>query len=269
MYIDSHAHIEGDDFDADRDEVIKRALDQGVEIIVVVGDGDVSKDSHAAAFRLAEKYPFIYTTVGVHPHEARLLDEKLYARLCDLSEHAKVIAWGEIGLDYHYDNSPRDVQREAFSKQLAAARERRLPVSIHTREAELDTLEILEQEWRGSLLPGIIHCFTGTRRFAEAAIELGFYISFSGVVTFKNAEELRQTAAALPINRLLIETDSPFLAPLPYRGRRNEPAYVVEVARQIALLRDLSVEDVGRATSENFKRLFGMGARARPEAGQG
>ena len=159
-------------------------------------------------------------------------------------------------MDYHYDNSPRDVQRDAFRKQLAAARERRLPAVIHTREAEADTLEILKQEWGDSLLPGIIHCFTGTRQFAEAAIGLGFYISFSGVVTFKTAEDLRQTAAALPIDRLLIETDSPFLAPVPHRGRRNEPAYVVEVARQIASLRDMSVEDVGRVTSENFKRLF-------------
>ena len=258
MYIDSHAHIETDDFDADRDEVIRRALDCGVEIIVDVGDGDVAKDSHAAAFRLAGEYPFIYTTVGVHPHEARLLDAELYARLCDLSAHPKVIAWGEIGLDYHYDNSPREVQRDAFRKQLAAARERRLPAVIHTREAEADTLEILKQEWGASNLPGVIHCFTGTRQFAEAAIGLGFYISFSGVVTFKTADELRQTAAALPIDRLLIETDSPFLAPVPHRGRRNEPAYVVEVARQIALLRDMSVEDVGRVTTENFKRLFGV-----------
>ena len=240
MSIDSHAHIETDDFDADRDEVIRRALDCGVEIIVDVGDGDVAKDSHAAAFRLAGEYPFIYTTVGVHPHEARLLDAELYARLCDLSAHPKVIAWGEIGLDYHYDNSPREVQRDAFRKQLAAARERRLPAVIHTREAEADTLEILKQEWSATGLPGVIHCFTGTRQFAEAAIGL------------------RRTAAALPIDRLLIETDSPFLAPVPHRGRRNEPAYVVEVARQIALLRDMSVEDVGRVTTENFKRLFGV-----------
>jgi TatD DNase family protein len=269
MYIDSHAHIETVDFDADRDEVIRRALDCGIEIIVAVGDADVSRDSHAGAFRLAEQHPFIYTTVGVHPHEARLLDAELYARLCDLAEHPKVIAWGEIGLDYHYDNSPRDVQRQAFRKQLSAARERQLPVVIHTREAEADTLEILKQEWGPALMPGIIHCFTGTRAFAESAIELGFYISFSGVVTFKSAEGLRETAAALPLDRILIETDSPFLAPVPYRGRRNEPAYVIEVARQIASLCEMSVEDVGRATSENFKRLFGMGALARTEPGRG
>jgi len=265
MYIDSHAHIEMDDFDADRDEVIRRALDAGVEIIVDVGNGDVSKDSHSSALRLAEAYPFIYTTVGVHPHEARLLDEELYARLKDMSAHPKVIAWGEIGLDYHYDNSPRDAQRDAFRMQLRLARERKLPAVIHTREAEADTLEILKEEWKGSNLPGIIHCFTGTRALAEEAVKLGFYISFSGVVTFKKAEDLRDTAKHLPIEKLLIETDSPFLAPIPFRGRRNEPAYVVETARAIAGLRNLAPEDIGRITSVNFKRLFKLGEWSAPE----
>lgn len=256
MYIDSHAHIEGKEFDADREAVIQRALDAGVEIIVCVGDGEVATDSHAAAFRIAEQHSFIYTTVGVHPHEARLLDDNLYAQLMELSQHPKVIAWGEIGLDYHYDNSPRDVQREAFRRQLRMSRERGLPVSIHTREAEADTLAILEEAWKGSGLGGVIHCFTGTRSFAEAAVELGFCISFSGVVTFKKAEELRETARALPIDKVLIETDSPFLAPIPYRGRRNEPAYVVETARAIAELRGVEVEDIGQITSRNFRRLF-------------
>ena len=267
MYIDSHSHIEMDNFDADRDEVIRRALDAGVEIIVDVGNGDVSADSHSAAFRLAEAYPFIYTTIGVHPHEARLLDAELYARLKDMAGHPKVLAWGEIGLDYHYDNSPRDTQREAFRGQLRLARERGLPAVIHTREAEADTLEILAEEWKGSNLPGIIHCFTGTRDFAEEAIKLGFYISFSGVVTFKNAGDLRDSAKHLPIEKLLIETDSPFLAPLPFRGRRNEPAYVVETARAIAGLRNLAPEDVGRITSLNFKRLFKLGEWAAPAPG--
>ncbi len=256
MYIDSHAHIEGAEFDADREAVIQRALDAGVDIIVCVGDGEVAADSHAAAFRLAEEYPFIYTTVGVHPHEARLLDNELYAKLQDLSQHPKVIAWGEIGLDYHYDNSPRELQREAFRKQLRLARERELPISIHTREAQADTLAIIDEEWKDSGLGGVIHCFTGTRAFAEAGGERGFLISFSGVITFKKAEDLRETARRLPIEKLLIETDSPFLAPVPYRGRRNEPAYVVETARAIAELRETTVEEIGRATSENFSRLF-------------
>lgn len=256
MYIDSHAHIEGSEFDADREAVIQRALDAGIEIIVCIGDGEVAVDSHAAAFRIAEEYPFIYTTVGVHPHEARLLDDNLYAKLMDFSRHPKVIAWGEIGLDYHYDNSPREVQCEAFRKQLRMARERQLPISIHTREAEADTLKILDEEWKDAGIGGVIHCFTGTRTFAEAAVERGFLISFSGVITFKKAEDLRDTARRLPMDKMLIETDAPFLAPVPYRGRRNEPAYVVETARCIAELRDLEPDEIGRATSENFKRLF-------------
>jgi TatD DNase family protein len=256
MYIDSHAHIEMNDFDADREAVIQRAVGAGVEIIVCVGDGDVGSDSHDAAFRLADEHPFIYTTVGVHPHEARLLDDELYAKLQDLSQHPKVIAWGEIGLDYHYDNSPRDVQREAFKRQLRMARERGLPISIHTRDAETDTLAILDEEWKDSGLGGVIHCFTGTRTFAEAAVERGFLISFSGVVTFKKSEDLRETARRLPGDKILIETDAPFLAPVPYRGRRNEPAYVVETARALGEIRGVEVEELGRATSQNFKRLF-------------
>jgi TatD DNase family protein len=253
MFIDSHAHIESADFDSDRAEMIARAREAGVEIIVAVGNGDISRDSHSAAFRLAERYPFIYTTVGAHPHEARLLDDDLYAKLAHLSEHPKVIAWGETGLDYHYYNSPRDEQREAFRRQLRMARERNLPVVIHTREAEADTLAILDDQWRGA---GIIHCFTGTRSFAEQAVERGFLISFSGAVTFKKSQDLRETARSLPMDKILIETDCPFLAPVPFRGRRNEPAYVVEVARCIAVERGLAIEEVGRATSENFKRLF-------------
>ena len=256
MFVDSHAHIEGQEFDADREAVIRRALDAGVEIIVCVGDGDVVNDSHAAAFRLAEQYPFIYTTVGVHPHEARFLDAELYGKLDALSRHPKVVAWGEIGLDYHYDNSPRDVQREAFRRQLRMARERKLPISIHTREAEADTIAILDEEWTYSGPGGVIHCFTGTRAFAQEVVERGFLISFSGAVTFKKADDLRETARNLPMDRILIETDAPFLAPVPYRGRRNEPAYVVETAATIAALRGMAIEEFARATSENFKRLF-------------
>jgi TatD DNase family protein len=266
MYIDSHCHIEMADFDADREETIRRAVEAGVEIIVNVGDGDVSNDSHRAAFRIADDHDLVYTTVGVHPHEARLFDGELAARLAELAQHPKVIAWGEIGLDYHYDNSPREIQREAFRTQLRMARERKLPAVIHTREAEDDTLSILAEEWKGSGLPGIIHCFTGSRRLADEAIKLGFYISFSGVITFKSAASLRDTAKHLPIEKLLIETDSPFLAPVPHRGKRNEPAFVLETARCIAGLRNLSAEDVGRITSVNFKRLFRLGDWKTPQA---
>ena len=256
MYIDSHAHIESADFDADRDSVIDRAREAGVDIIVNIGNGEIARDSHSAAFQLAEQYPFIYTTVGVHPHEASLFDSSLEARLVDLSHNPKVIAWGEIGLDYHYDNSPREVQRHAFRRQMQLARERKLPVSIHTREAEADTVAIIREEWDGSGLGGVIHCFTGTTALADQAVELGFCISFSGVITFKKAEELRETARQTPLERLLIETDSPFLSPAPFRGQRNEPARVVETARVLAELREISPEEIGRITSENFHRLF-------------
>src|ERR1051325_3254576 len=240
MFIDSHAHIEMERFDGDREAVIQRALDAGVDLIVNVGNGDVANDSHSAAIRLAEDYPFIYTTVGVHPHEASLLNDGLLARLVESSRHPKGIARGENGLDYFYDKSPREAQRQAFREQLRAARESRLPAVIHTRDAEADTLTILNDEWKGSGLPGILHCFTGTRRLAEEAIALGFSISFSGVVTFKNAEDLRETAKALPAETILIETDAPFLAPVPHRGKRNEPAYVVETAKALAGLRQLA-----------------------------
>jgi len=255
VYIDSHAHIEGTEFDTDREAVIQRALDAGVEIIVCVGNGEIAADSHAAAFRLADEHQFIYTTVGVHPHEARLLDDEMYAKLPDLSQHPKVIAWGEIGLDYHYDNSPRDAQRETFTTQLRMARERRLPVVIHTREAEEDTLAILGEGWESGL-GGVIHCFTGTRAFAEAAIELGFLISFSGVVTFKTAQDLRDTAKNLALDKILIETDSPLLATVPHSGKRNQPAYVIETARCLAELLGTEPEEIGLVTSENFKHLF-------------
>jgi TatD DNase family protein len=256
MYVDSHAHIEMEDFDGDRQAVIQRALDADVRMIVNVGDGDARGDSHSAAFRIADEYPFIYTTVGVHPHEATILDDDFYDRLEEMARHPKVIAVGEIGLDYHYDNSPRDVQRQAFRRQLRLAGERELPVVIHTREAEPDTLKILEEEWAGASKAGIIHCFTGTRQFAETVVGMGFYISFSGVVTFKKAVELREAAKSLPLDRLLIETDSPFLAPEPFRGRRNEPSFVVETARRIAALREMEPLDFGRATTKNFMKAF-------------
>jgi TatD DNase family protein len=258
VYVDSHSHIEMEDFDADRGEVIMRAREAGVDTIVCVGNGDVSRDSHVGALRLASEYQFIYATVGVHPHQAILLDDQLEDRLNELAEHPKVIAWGEIGLDYYYDHSPRDVQRAAFTQQLRLARRHGLPVVIHTRDAENDTLDILKAEWADCGLPGIIHCFTGTRAFAEQVIPLGFSISFSGVVTFKKSQELRDTAKALPLDRLLIETDSPFLAPVPFRGRRNEPSFVVETARCLAALRQTDEEEIGRATSSNFKRLFDL-----------
>jgi TatD DNase family protein len=257
MFVDSHAHIDGPEFDADRDEVIQRARDAGVTTILNVGTGDPHSGALERAVELAEKHAGVYTSVGTHPHDARLFDDKAEQRIASLARQSShVIAWGEIGLDFHYDNSPREVQMNVFRRQLQLAREARLPVIIHTREAEDETIEILKSEWAGAGIPGIMHCFSGSLALAQQAIELGFLISFSGIVTFKKADDLRNIATQVPLDRLLIETDCPFLAPVPFRGKRNEPAYVVEVARCLAELRGVSLEEIGRVTRDNFARVF-------------
>ena len=259
MFVDSHAHIDGSEFDADRDEVIQRARDAGVSAILIVGTGDPHSGALERAIEIAETQDGLYASVGTHPHDARLFDERAEQRLTDLiGRSSRVIAWGEIGLDFHYDNSPRDVQMRAFRRQLQLARSAQLPVIIHTRQAEAETIEILRSEWQGSHLPGIMHCFSGTRELAANALELGMFISFSGIVTFKKADDLRSVAIEVPFDRILIETDCPYLSPVPYRGKRNEPAYVVEVARCLAELRGVTLEEMGRVTAENFTRLFGL-----------
>ncbi len=262
MFIDSHAHLDVPHYDRDRAEVINRAREAGVEMMLEICGSDVSKGSLDVGLKLAEDYQFIYAAVGLHPHEANLYGEALEPKLIAMSRHEKVIGWGEIGLDYHYDHSPRDVQRQVFRRQLDLARERRLPVIIHTREAEADTIQILREDWAdvgGGEFGGIIHCFTGTQTLAGAAIEMGFHISFSGVVTFKAAEDLRDVARSVPLDKLLVETDCPYLAPVPYRGKRNEPAFVRETAAKLAELKGVSVEEIARATTDNFKRLFNLG----------
>ncbi|HEV7681706.1 MAG TPA: TatD family hydrolase [Pyrinomonadaceae bacterium] len=259
MFIDSHAHIDGSEFDADRNDVIQRARDAGVSAILNIGTGDPHAGVFERAVELAEKYSDVYTAVGTHPHDARLFDaaaEQLTLNL--ISQSSRVIAWGEIGLDFHYDNSPREVQLKVFQRQLQLAREAKLPVIIHTREAETETIAALKTHREESNQPGIMHCFSGSRWLAQQALELNFYISFSGIVTFKKAEELPEIAKEVPLNRLLIETDCPFLTPVPFRGKRNEPAYVVEVARCLADLRAETVEEIGRVTSRNFAALFNL-----------
>lgn len=257
MFIDSHAHIDGSEYDLDRDDVIKRAIDAGVTKILNVGTGDPHGDAFERAVELGQKHSEIYTAIGVHPHDARHYDDAAEQRIENLiKQSSRVIAWGEIGLDYHYDNSPREVQREVFRRQLRAARAANLPVIIHTREAELDTIEIMGEEYSGTARGGIMHCFSGTLDLAREAIQLGFLISFSGNLTFKKAEDIRTVASSLPLDRLLIETDCPYLTPVPFRGKRNEPARVVEVARSLAGLHDREFEDVGTITSENFDSLF-------------
>lgn len=259
MFVDSHAHIDGEEYDADRDEVVERARSAGVRAILNVGTGDPRSGAFERAVRVAEQYENVFASVGVHPHDAKLFDEEAAERLKGLArESDRVIAWGEIGLDYHYDYSPREVQREVFRRQLRIARELRLPVIIHSREADEDTVTILREEMAGAERRGIMHCFGGGREMAEAVVELGFMVSFAGNVTFKKAEDLRDVARLIPVERLLAETDCPFLTPVPFRGRRNEPARVREVIACLAGLHELTTEEAGRITTENFSRFFGL-----------
>ena len=271
MFVDSHCHIDGPEYDADRDEVITRAREAGVATMLNVGTGNPHSGAFERAVALADEHAEIYCAIGVHPHDAKLFDAVAKERLIDLAKHnACVVAWGEIGLDYHYDHSPRDVQREVFRRQLQIARSLELPVVVHSREADADTVSILREELSGmGVLPvshaqgapatsraGVLHCFGGSLEMARQAIDLGFYISFAGNLTFKKADDLRDIACALPLGRLLVETDCPYLTPVPFRGKRNEPARVVETAKCLAELKGVSSEEVGRITSENFKRLF-------------
>lgn len=259
MFVDSHAHIDGAEYDADRAEVVERARAAGVRAILNVGTGDPHSGSLERAVALAEQFEDVYAAVGVHPHDAKLFDEKVAERLNKIvRESLRVIAWGEIGLDYHYDHSPRETQRRVLREQLRMARDLSLPVIIHSREADEDTVSILREEWKGASRGGIMHCFGGSPEMAESVLELGFMISFAGNVTFKKAEALREVARRVPTDRLLVETDCPYLTPVPFRGRRNEPARVVEVARCLAELRGIETSEMGRITTENFLRFFNL-----------
>jgi len=249
--VDSHCHIDMPQFDADREEVVARAREAGIVEMLVVGG--VDEDSgHRRALEVAGRFGFP-ATAGVHPHEARIAGESTYDELRGLAREGRVVAIGEIGLDFHYDHSPRDVQREAFRAQVRLAREVKLPVIIHTREADDETAALLEEE---GATTGVIHCFTGGHDLARRALALGFFISFSGIIAFPRAEVIQEVARTMPLDRLLVETDSPFLAPPPHRGKRNEPAFVVEVVRTIARLRGQPPEAVGAAALANFRRAF-------------
>jgi TatD DNase family protein len=258
MFVDSHAHIDGEEFDADRSEVVARARAAGVRAILNVGTGDPHGGNFERAVAVAEELEGVYAAAGVHPHDARLYTDAAERRLTDvLLGSERIVALGETGLDYHYDNSPRDVQREVFARQLRLATKLGLPVIIHSREADEETVEILRAEYEGAPRGGVMHCFGGGLKMAEEVLALGFHISFAGNVTFKKADALREAALAVPFDRLLVETDCPYLSPVPFRGRRNEPAHVVETARFLAGLRGVGAEELGRVTSENFARLFG------------
>jgi len=248
--VDSHCHLDDPKFDEDREQTIERALAAGVTRMLAIGTADGPPDLEVA-IRLAERYPFIYATVGVHPHDASKANEDTFARLRDLAAHPKVIAIGEIGLDYHYDFSPRDVQRAVFDRQLGIAAEAKKPIVIHTREAWEDTLAQVTNLPHG----GIMHCFTGDAEQACTALARGFHISFGGVVTFPKAESLREAARIVPDDRILVETDCPYLAPVPHRGKRNEPAFVVDTARRLADVRGTAPETIAELTTRNFERL--------------
>ena len=257
--IDSHAHLEFPQFDEDRDAMLARARAAGVETLLAIGSG-TGPDRLNAAIPFAEQHDWIYATVGIHPHEAKLATEEHFERLDELARHPRVIAWGEIGLDYFYDHSPREVQQLVFARQLEQARTAKLPIVIHCRDAWPDCLAILEQNWRPSGLGGIFHCFTGTPEDAKRGLDMGFVVSFAGNVTYPKMQHLRDVAREIPLDRLLTETDSPFLPPQSRRGKRNEPAFVVEVAQALANVRDLPAEEIAATTAANFRRFFRLGA---------
>jgi TatD DNase family protein len=267
MFIDSHAHLEGKRYDADRDQVLARAKQSGIAAYLAIGNGD-GPDTADCGIRLAEKYngkpeyPEIWTSVGIHPHEASLANEDAYARLTNWARYPRVIAWGEIGLDYFYDHSPREVQKAVFLRQMELAKAAKLPIIIHCRPSDNsenawdDCLSLISEHWVSSGLGGILHCFTGTVEHARRGLDLGFMISFAGNITFPKAQNIRDAAQMVPLDRMLIETDSPYLAPIPHRGQRNEPAFVKEVAAQIGTLRGKTADEIGRQTTENFHRFF-------------
>ncbi len=258
MIADSHAHLDMPRFDLDREEVIQRARDAGLELLITIGTCKPGDPSARQTLDLASKHDFIYAGLGVHPHDARLVDEAYLHALESLTYESKVVLWGEIGLDYYYDNSPRETQIEVFRWQLRAAMRRQLPVAIHARDAWEDLVRILREEWSGSAPGGILHSFCGNRDQALEGVSLGFLISFSGIVTFKTADAIRDAAKAVPVDHILVETDCPYLAPSPHRGKRNEPAYVVDVARSLAGTLGMPYDLLARQSTRNIRRLVGL-----------
>lgn len=251
--IDSHCHIDMPQFDADRDEVVARAREAGIVEMLVVGEVDEG-GALQRSLAVAESHG-LPVTAGVHPHQARLAETATYEEIKGLASEGRIVAIGEIGLDFHYDYSPRETQREVFRRQIRLARDVGLPIVVHTREADDETAAILEQEGAREA-GGVIHCFTGGRDLARRALDLGLLISFSGILAFPRAEVIQAVAREVPEDRLLVETDAPFLAPPPHRGKRNEPAFVVEVARKLAALRGVSEQAIGEAARRNYSRLF-------------
>lgn len=254
MLIDSHAHLDDKRYDEDRDEIISSLKDKGVELVVNIG---ADMESSISSLELAKKHDNIYAVLGIHPHSASQASQEAMNQLRDLAQHEKVVAIGEIGLDFYYDNSPRDQQRKWFKEQLKLAKELNLPVVIHTRDAAQETFDIIKEAQDGSLR-GVMHCYSGSLEMAREYVKLGFYISLAGPVTFKNARVSHEVAKGIDLEWLLVETDCPYLTPEPYRGKRNEPAYVNYVAEKIAQLKEISFEEVAEVSNKNTRELFGL-----------
>lgn len=258
MLVDSHCHLDFPDFSDERDEVVRRARDAGVGVCLTIG---TTLEKFPQVCAIAEQYENIWCSVGIHPHEAEkeLLDDK--ARLIQHTNHSKVVGIGETGLDYFYEHSPRQEQQRNFIAHIVAARETGLPLIVHSRDADDDTIRILEDEMGKGAFTGLIHCFTGTQRLADATLALGLSISVSGIATFKKSEALRDVLKSVPLNRLMVETDAPYLAPMPHRGKRNEPSFVTHTASVLAAIKNVSAEEIAIITSDNFFRLFTKAVR--------
>lgn len=253
MLVDSHCHLDFEDFNEDRSETIRRARDAGVGTMVTICTR-VTRFPEISA--IAESDPDIWCSVGIHPHQAEEEPRVSLETLLGHAAHPKVVGIGETGLDYFYDNSPRELQKDSFRVHIAAARETGLPLIVHSRDADEDMADILEEEMEQGAFPGVLHCFSSGRELAERALAIGFYISLSGIVTFKNAADLRDIASDVPLERILVETDSPFLAPIPNRGKRNEPSFVVHTAEKVAEIKNVESDVLSKASTDNFFRLF-------------
>lgn len=265
MFVDSHAHVEGNQFAHDREAVLARARQAGLVAILAIGNGDgPGTGTLDCAVKLADTHNWIYATTGIHPHEAKLATQADYDEMERLARHPKLLAWGEIGLDYWYEHSSREVQQRVFIEQMELACKAKKPIIIHNRpsqngqDAWEDCLGLLREHWQPTGLGGVMHCFTGEVEHAEASLDLGFILSFAGNLTYPKAQNIRDAAKLVPADRFFIETDCPYLAPIPHRGKRNEPAYVVDTARAIGELRGTSGEEVGVQTTKNFAAFFGI-----------
>ncbi len=257
-YIDSHAHLDFPQLHDDLEGVLERARDAGVAGVLTVACVRSEPQSLDAVLEIVDRHRQVWAAAGVHPHDASLYNENVERVVASSMEHPKVVAWGEIGLDFHYDNSPREVQEEVFRRQLRAARDLGKPVIIHSRSAAGETCRILEEEFTDSGLGGVMHCFSYDWEVAKRCLDFGFHLSFGGIVTFPRADETREIARAVPSERYLIETDSPYLAPVPFRGKSNQPAWVAQVAEKLAEVRGVPASEVGRESTSNFNRLFGL-----------